>query len=67
MVGGLAKTRILVDNGLEFRTDSGPHLSHHRNSYLLQFMDRNKLVHVNHRERLIIKGKSLTFLLSHQT
>ena len=36
-VGGLAKTHVVKEGGLEFRTDNGPHRFLSRNAYLLEF------------------------------
>jgi protoporphyrinogen oxidase len=60
-VGGLAKTHILMDSGLEFRTDNGPHISHRKNRYLHQFVDKNSLVQIKLRERVFFKGKYFDF------
>ena len=37
-VGGLAKTHVVKEGGLEFRTDNGPHRFLSRNAYLLEFV-----------------------------
>jgi UDP-galactopyranose mutase len=63
-IGGSPKTCTLIDRGLEFRTNYGTHISsHHKNRFLLQFIDKNPLVQIKPHERVFINGKFLISLV----
>jgi len=59
-VGGLAKTYIIKEGGLEFRTDNGPHRFFSKNKYLYDFIEellKEKWVPVRRQSRQFIGGK----------
>lgn len=59
-VGGLAKTYVLNENGLEFRTDNGPHRFFSKNQYLYDFIEdllKEKWIFVKRQTRQYIDGK----------
>lgn len=59
-VGGLAKTLVFHEDGLEFRTDIGPHRFFSKNQYLYDFIESllgEDWAVVNRKTRQLIDGK----------
>jgi len=66
-VGGLAKTYVIRENGLEFRTDNGPHRFFSKNRYLYGFIEGilgEQWIPVNRQTRQFIDGKFFDYPLN---
>ncbi len=66
-VGGLAKTYIIREDGLEFRTDNGPHRFFSKNKYLYSLMEDvlgEQWIPVRRQTRQFIGGKFFDYPLN---
>lgn len=66
-VGGLSKTYVIDEDGLEFRTDNGPHRFFSKNQYLYSFIGEvlgERWIPVKRQTRQFIDGKFFDYPLN---